>query len=87
PRRSLSLIVLLAAAGMTGCVSTKRNADADRVRSDLTPELYTLYQTPDDVKNVIAVMKNENERMRRQDMGRVFYTDRPSRLTREPVPW
>lgn len=87
PRRCLSALVLLAAAGMTGCVSTARNADADRVRRDPTPELYTLYQTPDDVKNVIAVMKNENARMRNQDMGRVFYTDRPSRLTREPVPW
>jgi hypothetical protein len=92
-RRTRTLIGLLgvaAAIGLVGCSSTPNTQsqyDAERVRRAPTPELVTLYQTEDDVKNVIAVMKNDNWKMLKQDAGRVFYTDRPSRLTREPVPW
>lgn len=74
-------IVLLA-----GCASSS-DPQTEMIRKNPTPELDTLYQTPDDVQNVLAIMENENRRMRNQDLGRVFYTDRPSRLTREPVPW
>jgi len=92
-RRNQTLIGLLgvtAAIGLVGCSSsptTQSQRDAERVRRAPTPELVTLYQTEDDVKNVIAVMKNDNLKMMRQDAGRAFFTDRPSRLTREPVPW
>ena len=72
---------LLLAAGCTNPVD--RNA---RVRYDLSPELDTLYQRPDDVANSLALMHDENWRMFWEDMGRFWYVDHPSRLTPEPVP-
>jgi hypothetical protein len=79
-----------AAATLVGCTTAGSRADyaqAERIRADLTPELDTLYQRPDDMSNAMTIMADENGRMFWQDLGRVFYTDRPSRLTREPVPW
>lgn len=76
-------------AGLSGCASTantQAQRDAERVRKDPTPEAVTLFQTPDEVENELAVMYNDNWRMFKQDLGRAFYVDRPSRLTREPVP-
>lgn len=39
--------------------------------------------------NVVVVVRQQHEmdRMFWQDVGRAFYTDRPSRLTPEPVPY
>ncbi|QKK07033.1 MAG: hypothetical protein HND58_01885 [Planctomycetota bacterium] len=90
--RRITILALgtLAAAAVTGCSTASSNADyaqAERIRADLTPELDTLYQRPDDMSNAFTVMLDENGRMIWQDLGRVLYTDRPSRLTREPVPW
>lgn len=79
-----------AAATLVGCTTASSPADyaqAERIRSNLTPELDTLYQRPDDMSNAMTIMADENGRMFWQDLGRVFYVDRPSRLTREPVPW
>lgn len=80
----------LAAAALSGCTTAVSRADyaqAERIRADLTPELDTLHQRPDDMTNAITIMADENGRMFWQDLGRAFYWDRPSRLTREPVPW
>jgi hypothetical protein len=59
---------------------------AGRIRNNLTPELATLDQTPLDLKNQDALMRNENFRMARDDLIRAFYLDRPSRLTTLPMP-
>lgn len=89
-------VALPALAGLTaglvlgGCTlgeQTQAHRDHERIRGNPTPELDTLYQRPDDVDNAWTIMDNENSRMMMQDLGRVFYTDRPSRLTREPIPW
>jgi len=80
----------MAAATLAGCTTAGSSADhaqAERIRANLTPELDTLYQRPDDMNNAMTVMADENGRMFWQDLGRAFYWDRPSRLTREPVPW
>ena len=77
-------IVTILAAGLVGC-SGSLGRDAS-LRADPTPELDTLYQRPVDVDNSMAIMSDENWRMFTEDLGRAFYTDRPSRLTREPVP-
>ncbi len=88
---SLTALSLLAVVGLSGCSvlgpRTSHDPDADRIRKNPTPELHTLHETPHDVQNVIAIMQNENARMRNQDAQRVLMIDRPSRLTREPVPW
>ncbi|GIK18735.1 MAG: hypothetical protein DYG93_09715 [Leptolyngbya sp. PLA2] len=80
----------LCAATLMACSSgpsTPSSRYAAKIRANPMPELVTLYQRQVDVDNTLAVMANENERMFMQDLGRVFYTDRPSRLTREPIPW
>lgn len=80
--------MILATGLMTGCYTgggSPLGRDA-QLRSNATPELMTLYQRQVDVDNSLAVMSNENWRMFVQDMGRAWYTDRPSRLTPEPVP-
>lgn len=76
--------MLAGLAWVGGCSSS--NGRYGAIKSDLTPELDTLYQRPDDVENALTLMDDENWRMFHQDLGRVFYTNRPSRLTPEPVP-
>jgi hypothetical protein len=83
-------LAALAGAALFGCAtasSPSDHAQAERIRADLTPELDTLYQRPDDMANAFTLMLDENGRMFWQDIGRALYVDRPSRLTREPVPW
>jgi hypothetical protein len=87
-RSARCLTSLLACAGalvLGGCSMTG-DERLDAVRNDATPNLDTLYQRPADVDNALTVMADENGRMFWQDLGRVLYVDRPSRLTREPVP-
>jgi hypothetical protein len=66
-----------------GCSSDGRYG---AIRSDLTPELDTLYQRSADIDNALTLMDDENWRMFNEDLGRAFYVNRPSRLTPEPVP-
>ena len=56
------------------------------LRLSPTPELAELARTPDDVDNNFAIMSNMNWRMFREDIGRSMYTDRPSHLSRAPIP-
>lgn len=92
-RAMRSVTVLLGSAAavalFAGCSASNRSdyAEAAKIRANLTPELDTLYQRPDDIENAMTIMADENGRMFWQDLGRAMYTDRPSRLTREPVPW
>ncbi|MEN0020351.1 MAG: hypothetical protein AAF747_05665 [Planctomycetota bacterium] len=78
--------VFLAAASLTVAGGCSSQSKVDKVRADGTPELTTLYQTRNDVKNEDAIAANEDLRMLHQDFRRAFYLDRPSRLTREPIP-
>lgn len=82
---ALAIPVLAAAAFLGGCASYE-NEQWKAISSNPTPELDTLYQRRVDMDNAMTVMADENLRMFNQDMGRAFYTDRPSRLTPEPVP-
>lgn len=85
-RRALPIVALFAAAtALGGCVNGD-TAQARRIRRNPTPELETLYQREVDVANRLALTFDENLRMFKQDLGRAFYTDRPSRLSPEPVP-
>lgn len=88
-RSTTGLLALLAAGGMlSGCYAGGGSAtgiDA-QIRADPTPEMQTLYQRQVDVENSLAIWSDENWRMFNQDLGRAFYTDRPSRLTREAIP-
>jgi PBP1b-binding outer membrane lipoprotein LpoB len=52
---------------------------------NITPELPTLSQTYTDVDVDLAMVDNQNKRMFEEDLGRVWYTNRPSRLSPLPV--
>ena len=80
----------LALAAMTLSPLVACESSANRrhrlIRNNLTPELRTLHQRKADQQNAIAITFDENGRMINQDLGRMWLTDRPSRLTPEPVP-
>jgi hypothetical protein len=80
-----AIVPALCVAALAGCGTNPLSRDS-MIRYNPTPELDTLYQRPVDVANALTIMSNENGRMFWQDMGRFWYTDRPSRLTREPIP-
>ena len=83
-RRLLGMTTVAGAGALLlgGCSDSRYEA----VKADPTPNLQTLYQRPTDVDNSVALTFNENGRMFWEDLGRAFYWDRPSRLTREPIP-
>lgn len=82
------VVCVAAALAVVGCAGKPKTSAqaASYIRSNPTPELDTLYQRPVDVKNALAVTDDTNGRMILQDLGRAMYTDRPSRLTWEPIP-
>lgn len=82
---TVAALAVVVAAPLAGCQS-EADKRAARIRRNLTPELDTLYQRESDIDNVMALSFDENGRMLLQDLGRAFYTDRPSRLTPEPIP-
>ncbi|MEM1330334.1 MAG: hypothetical protein AAGG07_07220 [Planctomycetota bacterium] len=95
--RSMSVRRVAAALGvcagvfvLVGCGSQERamtsEEQAEKLRRNLTPELYNLHQRPTEVRNEYAVMVNENLRMMKQDLWRALLIDRQSRLAREPIP-
>lgn len=90
-RHTTSLLTLAGSTALLGgCYSPSAMSDPfsrdSFIRASLTPELMTLHQRPVDVDNQFAIMANENWRMFWSDLARATYTDRPSRLTPEPVP-
>jgi hypothetical protein len=85
PRSGALVLVALAAACLAGC-TTGAPHNHHRIQGNLTPEVDTLYQRRVDMDNRVSLTFDENLRMFNQDLGRFWLTDRPSRLTREPVP-
>lgn len=85
-RSMVCMATALAMAAVLGACSSEETSRYDAVKADLTPNMDTLYQRPADIDNSVALTFDENGRMFIQDLGRAFYWDRPSRLTREPIP-
>ncbi|MFI4916950.1 MAG: hypothetical protein ACIAS6_10650 [Phycisphaerales bacterium JB060] len=85
-RRVLISGLLLATGGslLAGCGSSGRHT---YLRWNVAPELETLDQRWVDADNEYAIMNSENTRMLRADWRKVWYVDRPSRLSREPKPY
>lgn len=86
-RRILSACFISACAATaliaaSGCETSRYQS----IKDDATPNLDTLYERPEDIDNTVVTTFDENGRMFWQDLGRAMYWDRPSRLTREPVP-
>lgn len=84
--RALAILVPATLAVLAGGCASDPNDRYQAVKDDPTPNLDTLYERPTDIDNAVTVTFDENARMFTQDLGRAFYWNRPSRLTREPVP-
>jgi hypothetical protein len=86
--RTLAPLALIAAASLslTGCGSLNSGPTYNSVRSNLTPELMTLAERPIDVSNQMGVTFNTNRRAMWDDVQSFWLLDRPSRLTRYPMP-
>jgi hypothetical protein len=77
---------VIAVALLGGCAAKTQKDRYKEMLANVTPELNTLYERQVDMDNHWAIMMDENGRMFVEDLGRAFYTDRPSYLTPEPVP-
>ncbi len=83
--RQLALLAIAGALVATGC-SSKRDRLAE-FRSNPTPELITMNQRPDDVRNVNALIRSESKRMLQRDWIYMWHMNRPTRLTPDPSAW
>jgi hypothetical protein len=79
-----ALFVLASVAAIGGCTSVSR--EDSRVRDNLTPELSTLSERPREVDNRMLITMDTNAREINNDLLRMWLLDRPSRLTRQPMP-
>lgn len=85
-RRRATLVLLAAsAAAASGCNSQSSRLAA--YRANPTPELDTTSQRRHDMDNRMTVTNDTNLRMFNEDLGRMFFLDRPSRLSPKPVPY
>ena len=86
-RRIGTCFAAVLAAGLSvGCASHDINdVSYKSVRRHLTPELQTSIERPIDVDRNLAVTDNLNLRMMMDDLGRAYYSDRPTRLTPFPI--
>ncbi|MDX2130859.1 MAG: hypothetical protein SFY69_02255 [Planctomycetota bacterium] len=87
PRRACAaalVVPVLALSALVGCSSKGTSPSA--IRSDLTPELRTSYQRPEDIRNMYAHTTNANYRLMRDDFYRFWLLERPSRLSLTPMP-
>lgn len=77
---------IIGGAVLVGCSSSNPNrVSFGAIRGNLTPELQGLTDRPVDNQRNVAVTNNQNWRMMSDDLGRVFYTDHPSRLSPYPI--
>jgi hypothetical protein len=83
----MKVVACLAATvlvGMTlgGCYSS---TSLHSILHNLSPELSGTAEREVDIQRNYAVMADANCRMFRDDWGRVWYTDHPSRLSPMPI--
>ena len=84
----IRLSVLSAAVlAIAGCHSSVGSGSVSygAVAGNLTPEMQTLAERPVDIDRHMAYAQNAEWRMFWSDIGRVFYTDHPSRLSSFPI--
>jgi hypothetical protein len=84
-RRLVPALLVLVGASLVGCQSNPTDPSYNMVKRNLTPELQTLSESSTDVDRNLSVNFNQDLRMISSDLGRAFYTDRPSYLSPMPV--
>ncbi|MHC5023977.1 MAG: hypothetical protein ACYTGG_08705 [Planctomycetota bacterium] len=78
------MILAVTAMALVGCDADK-DVSYGAIKGDLSPEVMTMTERPADVHMHVAQTNQQNVRMLWEDMGRTFYTDRPSFLSPLPV--
>lgn len=76
---------MLPAAGLIGLLAL--GGCSSSVNSDPSPALDTLSQTDFEIHNALVLQRDTNFRMLWEDLGRIWMTDRPSRLSPKPIPY
>jgi len=86
-KSSIALTVLaVLAAALAGCHSNKAEPTTfGSVSWNPTPDVQTLDERPIDIDAHIAAANDHDLRNFSHDLGRVFYTDHPSRLSPFPI--
>ncbi len=88
-KKKTTIAHLSAAAMLTalaaGCQTDPNDVSFYAIRHSLTPELRGAVDTHDDADRHLAVTNNMNSRLLMDDLGRMFYTDHPSRLSPLPI--
>jgi hypothetical protein len=79
-RSSCLIVAIGATAGMNGC-SNPNDVSFNAIKGDLTPHIMGLSERDVDIELNMAVIGNQNLRMFWGDLGRVWFFDRPSRLS------
>ena len=74
------------AISLTGCQTADPSAtDLKSLTSNLTPELYNTAERPADVDVNWAMNANQDLRSAKNDWGRFWLTDQPSKLSPFPI--
>ena len=68
---------------LTGCASNS----VQSFRNNPTLRMDARGETHDEIENQVAVTTDSNFRAINNDLGRMFFSDRPSRLTPGPKPY
>ena len=86
-RPTIVAALALGAALLAGCQgkSDPNNVSYASISGDLTPALRSTTERPVDVDRNMSATNDTNFRMMWDDLGRVWYTDHPSRLTPLPI--
>jgi hypothetical protein len=86
-RRAPAIVITLGTLAGTlalgGCSAERSQLAGARINP--TPELATLDARPDDRSNGAALLVSTNLRAMNEDISRMFFMNRPSRLAPEPI--
>ena len=83
PALAVALLAGSSLAFLSGCSSNSAQA----FRSNPTTQMESRGESRDEVENNLALTTDTNYRNINNDLGRFFFSDRPSRLTDGPKPY
>lgn len=81
----LALGAVAVSFAATGCASSSSEAAYDRIKSNLTPEIDYLAQTPNQIDNQLIRTADTNGRLFWEDLAVFGLADRPSRLSQTNI--
>ena len=85
----MSISRIVTVFGITACVALvgcgNKHVTQKEITGDLTPELRGTSLRPAEAHNAFALTSNQNLRMLSDDLGELFYTNTPSRLSPYPI--